>query len=112
MERLGASRDQIAAAVGPCIAPASYEVDQAFRDRFLADDADNARFFTQALDAKPHFDLERYVVHRLESAGVARIDPLRLDTYADPDRFFSFRRATHRGEPDYGRQISLIGLPG
>jgi copper oxidase (laccase) domain-containing protein len=74
------------------------------------DDAANARFFVTGPSAKPHFALEAYVVHRLEAAGLGRIEALGLDTYADAGRFFSYRRATHRGEPDYGRQIALIGL--
>jgi YfiH family protein len=110
MESLGARRDRIHAAVGPCIGQASYEVDDAFRDRFLADDPDNARFFVEGANARPHFDLEDYVVHRLVAAGIEEVEALNLDTYANPDRFFSFRRATHRGEPDYGRQLSAIAL--
>ena len=111
MEALGAKRERIAAAIGPCIARASYEVDVVFRDRFLAADESNRRFFTAPDGGKPHFDLEAYVASRLESAGVGEVERLGLDTYGDPGRFYSFRRATHRGEPDYGRQISLIGLP-
>jgi YfiH family protein len=109
MERLGARRERIAAVVGPCIAQPSYEVDEAFRDRFLAAGAANARFFTA--DDKPHFDLPAYVLERLRGAGVGRFENLGFDTYAAPDRFFSFRRATHRGESDYGRQLSAIALP-
>jgi copper oxidase (laccase) domain-containing protein len=111
MERLGARRDHIHAAVGPCIAQPSYEVDDAFRARFLNDDSDNRRFFVEGPAGKPHFDLEAYVVHRLIAAGVGEVEALNLDTYGDEDRFYSFRRATHRGEADYGRQVSLIGLP-
>ncbi len=110
MERIGARRERIAAAIGPCIAQASYEVDQAFQDRFCAADAANSQFFAAA-GSKPHFDLEGYVGHRLRSAGIGQVEPLHLDTCADPDRFYSYRRATHRREPDYGRQVSLIGLP-
>jgi YfiH family protein len=110
MEALGARRERIAAAVGPCIARASYEVDDAFRQRFEADDPANERFFTDARASHPQFDLEAYVTHRLAAAGVRRIEALGLDTYADADRFFSYRRATHRGEPSYGRQIAIIGL--
>jgi YfiH family protein len=110
MEKLGATRDNIAAAVGPCIAKVSYEVDEAFRARFLDDDASNARFFAEGPASKPHFDLQAYVVHRLIAAGIGEVEALRLDTYADEERFFSYRRSTHRGEPSYGRQISLIGL--
>ena len=108
MERLGARRDHIHAAVGPCIAQPSYEVDDAFRARLLADDSANARFFDGG--PHPHFDLEAYVVHRLIAAGVEEVEALDLDTYADADRFFSYRRSTHRGEDDYGRQLSAIAL--
>lgn len=110
MEKLGADRTRIAAAVGPCIARASYEVDWAFLERFIAADPANERFFTEGSSAKPHFDLESYVVARLASAGLTRIHALGQDTYAQEDLFYSYRRATHRQEPSYGRQISLIGL--
>jgi YfiH family protein len=112
MERLGAARGRITAVVGPCIAECSYEVDDAFRERFLDSDSANARFFAARSGDRPHFDLEAYVAARLLSAGIAGVEPLGLDTYSDPERFFSYRRATHRGEPDYGRQISLIGIAG
>ena len=110
MEKLGAKRERITAAVGPCIALASYEVDQAFLEPFIEEDAGNERFFTDGPKGKPHFDLEAYVVARLAAAGIGRVEALSLDTYADPDLFYSYRRATHRGEASYGRQISLIGL--
>ena len=112
MEKLGARRDQIHAAVGPCVAQPSYEVDEAFRANFLHADPDNARFFVNGPAGKPHFDLEAYVVHRLIAAGIGEVEALNLDTYADSDRFFSFRRSTHRGEADYGRQLSAIAIPG
>jgi hypothetical protein len=112
MELLGARRENIHAAVGPCIAQPSYEVDEAFRARFLHADPDNARFFVAGSTGKPHFDLEAYVVHRLIAAGIGEVEALNLDTYADPDRFFSYRRATHSGEADYGRQLSAIAIPG
>jgi polyphenol oxidase len=112
MERLGARRERIHAAVGPCIAQPSYEVDEAFRARFLDADGENARFFVPGPADKPHFDLEGYVVHRLIAAGVGEVEELNLDTYAGADRFFSYRRATHRGEADYGRQLSAIAIPG
>ena len=112
MERLGAERERISAAVGPCIAQDSYEVDEAFRARFLEEDAANERFFAPGPAGKPHFDLPGYVRHRLLAAGIGAVETLRLDTYADPDRFYSYRRSTHRREPSYGRQISLIGLSG
>ena len=107
MEQLGAKRARIAAAVGPCIAQRNYEVDHDFAERL---DPENDHFFTDGPAGKPHFDLERFVVASLAAAGITRIEALGLDTYAAPDRFFSYRRATHAGEPDYGRQLSLIGL--
>lgn len=111
MEALGADRSRIAAAIGPCIARRSYEVDDAFLARFAAADPANDRFFTPGKPGHHRFDLEAYVAHRLAAAGVMRVEALGLDTYADETRFYSYRRATHRGEPDYGRQIALIGLP-
>ncbi|HWI85337.1 MAG TPA: peptidoglycan editing factor PgeF [Sphingomonas sp.] len=111
MERLGARRDQMVAAIGPCIARASYEVDDAFAARFEAADPANERFFAAGRPGHQRFDIEAYVAARLASAGIGRVEALGLDTYADADSFFSFRRATHRAEPDYGREISLIGLP-
>ena len=110
MERLGARRERIAAAVGPCIAQPSYEVDEAFRARFEDEDSSNDRFFVPGPAGKPHFDLAGYVFHRLKSAGVGRSEALGLDTYSDAERFYSYRRSTHLGEPSYGRQISMIGL--
>jgi YfiH family protein len=112
MERLGARRENIHAAVGPCIAQPCYEVDEGFRTRFLEHDPGNARFFVAGTSGKPHFDLEAYVVHRLIAAGIDEVEALNLDTYADSDRFFSYRRATHLQEADYGRQLSAIAIPG
>ncbi|VWX53804.1 peptidoglycan editing factor PgeF [Novosphingobium sp. 9U] len=111
MEALGAQRSRIAAVVGPCIAQISYEVDAAFRQRFLDQDMAHARFFVPGAAERWQFDLEGYVVQRLRQAGLAHVAGLGLDTYAAPDRFYSFRRATHRSEPSYGRQIALIALP-
>lgn len=111
MEGLGADRGRIVAAIGPVIARASYEVDDAFARRFEAADPTNERFFIAGKSGHHQFDLEAYVTARLAAAGITRVEVLGLDTYADPARFFSFRRATHRGEAGYGRQISLIGLP-
>jgi YfiH family protein len=112
MERLGARRENIHAAVGPCIGQPSYEVDEAFRARFLEHDPDNARFFVPGEGGKPHFDLEAYVVHRLLAVGIDEVEALNLDTYSNADRFYSYRRSTHRGEADYGRQLSAIAIPG
>ena len=110
MEELGARRNRIAAAIGPCIARASYEVDAAFVRRFEDASPENERFFTAGRAGHAQFDLEAYVAHRLAAAGLARVEALGLDTYADPGRFYSYRRATHRAEPAYGRQIAIIGL--
>ena len=110
MEGIGAKRGRIAAAIGPCIAMPSYEVDKAFRNRFTSSDAANDRFFTTAASGALHFDLPAYVRHRLLAAGIDEVETIHLDTYSSPERFYSYRRATHRGEPDYGRQVSLIGL--
>jgi YfiH family protein len=108
MVGLGAERERIVAAIGPAIAQPSYEVDKAFRANFT--EADEA-FFAAGRAGRWQFDLEGYAAARLSRAGVRTIDRLALDTYPDESRFFSFRRATRRGEPNYGRQISLIGLP-
>jgi YfiH family protein len=111
MESLGATRDGIAAAIGPAIARKSYEVDDDFHRRFAEPDPGSDRFFTAGREGRHQFDLEGYVAARLAEAGIGRVEALGLDTYADPDRFFSYRRAIHQGEPTYGRQISLIALP-
>ncbi|MBN8808604.1 MAG: peptidoglycan editing factor PgeF [Sphingomonas sp.] len=110
MESLGARRERIAAAIGPCIRQPSYEVDAAFRQRFVAADSANARFFASGRADHVQFDLPGYVAARLAADGVGAVETLDLDTYPLEDRFYSFRRATHRGEPGYGRQISIIGL--
>jgi hypothetical protein len=110
MEALGARRGRIAAAIGPCIAQPSYEVDAAFAARFAEADPANRGFFAPGRAGHFQFDLEGYVAWRLETAGAGKVERLGLDTYGDAARFYSFRRATHRAEPAYGRQISLIGL--
>jgi YfiH family protein len=110
MERLGADRSRIAAAVGPCIAQTSYEVDAGFRDRFCKQDQVNAAYFVAGTPDHWQFDLEGYVADRLAAAGLTRVGKLGLDTYAAPQRFFSYRRACHRAEAAYGRQMSLISL--
>lgn len=110
METLGARRERIAAAIGPCIARASYEVDSGFFRRFAEADPANERFFADGKPGHFQFDLEAYVAHRLAAAGIRAVETLGLDTYSDESRFYSFRRATHRGEPDYGRQIAIIGI--
>lgn len=111
MESLGATRQNIAAAIGPCIAQASYEVDSGFRDRFLAAAPNNDVFFRVSdRDGHFRFALEDYVAARLADAGIAAVEKLSADTYAAEDKFFSFRRTTHKGEPDYGRDLSAIVL--
>ncbi len=110
MEQLGAQRSQIIAAIGPCIAKSSYEVDQGFRDRFIAQDAGNEVFFEVGNPSHWQFDLEGYAAERLRKAGIAAVDCLGLDTYAEEDRFYSHRRSVHRLQPTYGRQFSMITL--
>ncbi|HEV7660049.1 MAG TPA: peptidoglycan editing factor PgeF [Allosphingosinicella sp.] len=111
MAERGARRERIAAAIGPVIARKSYEVDDGFFRRFAEADPANERFFTTGREGHHQFDIEAYVLARLAEAGVRVAEALGLDTYADPDRFYSYRLATHKGEPGYGRQISLIALP-
>jgi YfiH family protein len=113
MERLGAERGRMVAVLGPTISARSYEVGPEFSTRFLEADATNARFFAPSARAGHFmFDLPAFIVARLEVAGVGRVGNLGLCTYADDARFYSYRRATHRGEPDYGRLLSAIALVG
>lgn len=111
MERLGARRDRIHAALGPMIRQANYEVGPDLIARFDAEDSGSARFF-EAAGRAGHalFDLAGYIGLRLRRAGVGQMQDIGLCTYADPARFFSFRRATHRAETDYGRHINAIIL--
>ena len=113
MEKLGALRSRISAAVGPCISQQNYEVGFDFRDRFLELGLRQRRFFVPS-DREGHyrFDLPAYVTHRLTQAGTASVETLGVCTYPAENGFFSFRRTTHAGEPDYGRQISAIVLTG
>jgi len=110
METLGARRDRIVAVLGPSIGPRNYEVGPEFVARFVEADAGNAAYFVpSARDAHAMFDLNRYTVDRLAKAGV-EAHGLGRCTYAEEDLFFSYRRSTHRNEPDYGRQVSAIVL--
>ena len=110
---LGAAPERMTAAVGPCIGPASYEVGEDFLTAFLADSPRHARFFTAGATAdRRQFDLPAFVLQRLAEAGVARREWIGRDTCAEPEAFFSNRRAFHRGETDYGRLLSLIVLDG
>ncbi len=111
MERLGAERAKIVAVLGPTISSGAYEVGPEFSAQFLEADQSNTRFFAPSARAgHPMFDLPAYIVARLEAAGVGAVGNLALCTYADEARFFSYRRATLRGEPDYGRLLSAITL--
>jgi polyphenol oxidase len=112
MESLGARRRRIVAVLGPAISRNSYEVGPEFRATFLDHDPDNARFFADGPGGRPHFDLPAYILHRLGAAGIAHAENLARCTYREEDLFFSYRRATHRGEPDYGRLVSGIALTG
>ena len=111
MEKLGARRDQIVAAAGPMIRQPSYEVGQDMIDRFIAIEPNTIRFFKPGQRAgHSMFDLPGYVASRLRRAKIGQIEDLGHDTYADPAQFYSYRRSTHRAEPDYGRHINAIAL--
>lgn len=111
MLELGARRERIVAAIGPCIAMRSYEVGPEFPAPFRADDPRSEDFFAPARRAGHHlFDLPGYVGHRLARAGVEMVARCPNDTLAEEDRFFSYRRACLRGEKDYGRGLSAIAL--
>lgn len=111
MQELGADRGRIAAALGPCIRQPSYEVGPEFIDRFLADDADNGHFFRPSgREGHSLFDLAGYVLTRLDRLGVGAVGDTGGDTCMDENRFFSYRRATHRREADYGRAVSAVAL--
>jgi polyphenol oxidase len=110
MEKLGAERSGIVAAIGPLIRQHSYEVGGEFVERFVEADAENALFFIPSTrERHAMFDLAGYIRMRLENAGVLMIDDTGLDTYSD-ERFYSYRRSMHRKEPDYGRHVHAIAL--
>lgn len=111
MERLGAARGRIVAAAGPMIRQPNYEVGQDLIDRFVAVEPNTVRFFKPAKrPGHAMFDLAGYVASRLRRAEVAEVEDLGLCTYADPAQFYSYRRATHLAEADYGRHINAIAL--
>ncbi|MFM9940306.1 MAG: peptidoglycan editing factor PgeF [Hyphomicrobiaceae bacterium] len=111
MTRIGARRNRIRAVLGPCIGASAYEVGPEFLATFTAADPTHARFFRRpSPEARPYFDLPAFVLSRLELTGIDTIEHCSACTYSEPDRFFSYRRTTHRREPDYGRQISAIVL--
>ncbi|GGF88328.1 laccase domain protein [Azorhizobium oxalatiphilum] len=111
MENLGARRADIRAVIGPLIRQPSYEVGEDFISRFIEEDRTFTRFFAPA--DRPHhalFDLPGFIALRLRQARIDHVEDLGLDTYADPARFFSYRRSTHKSEPDYGRLVAAITL--
>jgi polyphenol oxidase len=111
MERLGARRNDTIAALGPCIGHKSYEVGPEFVAAFASAGEDTARYFAPSRrEGHSMFNLNGYIAERAARAGVGRFEDLGLDTYSDERRFFSYRRATHRKEPDYGRLMSVIVL--
>lgn len=111
MEGLGAHRADIVAVLGPTIGPDAYEVGPEFVQRFTEAEPGHVRFFRPSpRGGHAMFDLPAYIVARLGAAGIGLVADLGLCTYSDPERFYSYRRTTHRGEPDYGRLISAIAL--
>jgi YfiH family protein len=110
MEKLGAERGGMVASIGPLIRQHSYEVGGEFVERFIEADAEHAMFFIpSAREGHAMFDLAGFIRMRLENAGVLMIDDIGVDTYSD-ERFYSYRRSVHRGEPDYGRHVHAIVL--
>jgi hypothetical protein len=110
MEKLGAERSGIVAAIGPLIRQHSYEVGSEFVERFIEADAENAPFFIPSTrERHAMFDLAGFIRMRLENSGVLMIDDIGVDTYSD-ERFYSYRRSVHRKEPDYGRHVHAIAL--
>src|SRR6516164_5316643 len=111
MERLGAAPGQIRAAIGPMIRQRNYEVGPDLVARFRAEDPASSRFFAPAKrDGHAMFDLAGYIAVRLKRAGITEVEDVGLCTYAEPERFFSYRRTTHRAEADYGRHVNAIAL--
>jgi hypothetical protein len=110
MIRLGANRENISAAIGPCISQAAYEVGQEFFEVFADENPDYTRFFINGKGDKMQFDLPSFVLYRLREAGIKTAAWIGECTYTSPKKFYSYRRTTHAGEPDYGRLISVIRL--
>jgi YfiH family protein len=111
MEQIGADRNRITAALGPTIRQANYEVGPEFVERFLVKDPANAGFFARSERADhAMFDLAGYIGDRIRRAGINQFEDLELCTYAEPERFFSYRRTTRSGEADYGRHVNAIAL--
>jgi YfiH family protein len=110
MEGLGAARSRLVAAIGPMISQRNYEVGNELVGQFTAADAENTRFFAPGRPGHAQFDLPGFIAARLGRAGLTQVEDLAACTYADPKLFYSFRRATHRAEPDYGRHVNAIAL--
>ena len=110
MIALGAKRENICAAIGPCISQRAYEVGPDFMDNFMDEDPDNARFFAQGNGDKLQFDLPAFGLKSLRTAGITKAEWTRHCTYNDPERFYSYRRSVHQKEADYGRLIAAITL--
>ena len=110
MERLGAVRGEISAVVGPCISAANYQVGLDFYNNFTTQDPDYSQFFTTDGTTHYRFDLPAFCLFQLAKAGVKSTDWTGECTYEQPEKFYSYRRATHQNEADYGRQISAISL--
>ena len=110
METLGAKRAQILAVIGPSISQRVYEVGPDFFDNFTMDESDNERFFVNGTDDRLQFDLIGFGLFKLRQAGVGHAEWTGHCTYSEPDRFYSYRQATHRKQPDYGRLISVIKI--
>ena len=110
MERLGASRGRVVAAIGPMISQRNYEVADELVEQFTKADAENARFFATGRPGHAQFDLPGLIAAGLARAGIRQVEDLAACTYADPRLFYSYRRTTHRAEPDYGRHVNAIAL--
>ena len=110
MERLGAARGRLVVAIGPMISQRNYEVGNEVVEQFTRADTENARFFAAGQPGHAQFDLPGFIASRLARAGIRPVEDLGVCTYADPRLFYSFRRATHRAEPDYGRHVNAIAL--
>jgi YfiH family protein len=110
MRKLGAHASRIGGAIGPTISQRAYEVGEEFRTAFAAENQENLKYFSQESGRKPHFNLPAYVKDKLTHAGVFHVHDTAMCTYENESILFSYRRTCHRGEPDYGRQISAIVL--
>ncbi|MGH1455554.1 MAG: peptidoglycan editing factor PgeF [Alphaproteobacteria bacterium] len=111
MRRIGATQESIKTCVGPCISKRSYEVSEGFADPFIDENEQSEVFFSAGSNTGHlHFDLSGYCGWRLSRAGIKAVSLMDVDTYKNEDEFFSYRRSTHKKEPDYGRQISVITI--